>query len=189
MSWRSTVLALAASLALVGGNLAATPGAAHPAPRLSRGPLGTELVRPGYLTIGTDATYPPMEYTQPRTQRIVGADIDLGRALARAMGLKGAIIKNNAFDTIIPALFRRNYDVIMSSMSDTSKRRKQIGFVDYMRAGQAILVRANSSIRVRNFTGLCGRSIAVQSGTTQLDELRRVSSRCRAGITIKSDRQ
>src|SRR5437588_4502719 len=92
------------------------------------------LKNPGYLTVGSDTTYPPQESIDPSSHQAVGADVDLANALAKAMGLKGAKIVTQTFSTIIPALQRGNYDVIMSSMNDTPDRRKQISFVDYMRA-------------------------------------------------------
>jgi polar amino acid transport system substrate-binding protein len=72
----------------------------------------------------------------------IGADVDLANALAKAMHLSGARIVSTSFDSLIPALARHNFDVIMSSMNDTPGRRKQISFIDYMqlRAAEAIVV-------------------------------------------------
>lgn len=169
------------SMSLVGGSspVAASPSTSHStAPPL--------LIHPGYLTIGTDATYPPMESQDPQTHQFIGADIDLGRALAKAMGLKGAQFVNNSFDTIIPALFRGNFDVVMSSMNDTPKRRRQIAFVDYMRASQAIVVKKDSSIHADSYAQMCGHSVAVETGTTELDGLRAADKKCTNKIDIKA---
>ena len=143
------------------------------------------LIHPGYLTVGTDATYPPMESFDPRRRTYVGADIDLAAALAVAMGLKTALIVNNSFDTIIPALQRHKFDVIMSSMNDTPERAKVISFVDYMRSSQAIIVRRDSSIHADNYAGVCGRTVAVERGTTELDGLEAANKSCAKKITIK----
>jgi polar amino acid transport system substrate-binding protein len=143
------------------------------------------LIRPGYLTVGSDTTYPPMESVDKRTGKYVGADIDLAIALARAMGLRGATIINNSFNTIIPALFRRKFDIIMSSMSDTSARRLKIAFVDYMRGDEAIVVHASSSIHANSYAGVCGLSVSVESATTELDGLNAANQHCAKKITIK----
>ncbi len=171
-------LALAASgLALGPVNAAATHGSHLGAARLT-------LKHPGFLTVGSDTTYPPMESLDPSTHKAVGADVDLAGALAHAMGLKGAIIVSNDFNTIIPALERGNFDVIMSSMNDTPARRKQIAFVDYMRASEGIVVKKSSSIHGNGYGAVCGDSVAVESGTTEFAGL--TAQHCSKKIDVKA---
>jgi polar amino acid transport system substrate-binding protein len=120
-----------------------------------------------------------------KSGQYVGADIDLAEALARAMGLRGAVIVNNSFDTIQPALFRHKFDVIMSSMSDTPARRQKIAFVDYMRGDEAIVVRKSSGIHANSYAGMCGHSVSVESATTELDGLNAANAHCAKKINIK----
>jgi polar amino acid transport system substrate-binding protein len=186
MSWCSRALALAAvaGFALIGtvsGGVAAP--LAHQ-PQLAAHAL--KLKNAGYLTVGTDPTYPPMESRDPRSGQYVGADIDLASALAKAMHLKGAKIVNNSFDSIIPALQRGNFDVIMSSMNDTPERAKKIAFVDYMRATEGIVVKTSSSIHADNFAGMCGHSVSVESGTTEKFDMDTANKTCKKKIDIKA---
>lgn len=162
-----------------------TATAASKSGKVAKSTTALKLISPGYLTVGSDTTYPPMESADPNHPgQYVGADIDLAQALAKAMGLKGAKIKNNSFDTIIPALQRKNFDVIMSSMNDTPERAKVIAFVNYMRSSQAILVRKSSGIHADSYAQVCGKTVAVQSGTTELDGLLKANTgSCK--ITIK----
>jgi polar amino acid transport system substrate-binding protein len=165
------------------------PGTLHAAGSAGSRPAalkGVHLANPGYLTVGSDTTYPPMESIDPQTHQALGADVDLANALAKAMGLKGAKIVTQTFDSIILALGRGNFDVIMSSMNDTPLRRKQIAFVDYMRSSEDILVRKSSSIHGASYSIVCGSSIAVESGTTELIGLNDANKHCKSKITIKS---
>lgn len=144
---------------------------------------GITLLNPGYLTVGSDTTYPPMESLV--NGKAVGADIDLANALAHAVKLKGAKIISNDFTSIIPAMvIRHRFDVIMSSMNDNPDRRKQVSFIDYMRASEGILVRSNSNIRGTGYAAVCGRSIAVESGTTEFEGI--VAQKKKCNITLKS---
>lgn len=139
------------------------------------------LIHPGVLYVGSDTTYPPMESTNvARPGTYIGADVDLANALAKAMGLRGARIVTTSFNSIIPALQRHNFDVIMSSMNDTPVRRKQINFVDYMKlkASEAVLVPKASSIKLSSYHGLCGHSVAVESGTAEKDDLLTANKGC-----------
>ncbi len=143
------------------------------------------LKHAGYLTVGSDTTYPPMESINPSTHKAVGADVDLANALAHAMHLHGAIIVTTAFDTIIPSLNRGNFDIVMSSLSDTAERRKQIAFVDYMRANEGIVVKKSSSIHGDSYHAVCGLSVSVQSGTTEFMGMQDANKHCAKKINIK----
>lgn len=152
-------------------------------------PVRLSLVHPGVLSVGTDASYPPMESSNVhRPGTYVGADIDLAGALAKAAGIKSTRIVDTAFDSIIPALQRGNFDIIMSSMNDTPARRKQITFIDYMRlrAAESILVPKSSSLHAGGYAGLCGHSVSVESGTVELDGLNAANKSCSSKIDIHS---
>ncbi|MGH2444127.1 MAG: transporter substrate-binding domain-containing protein, partial [Chloroflexota bacterium] len=183
MSIRVRALSVAAGLVLALPALGWGPvSAAHSAQRVSKGSL--HLIHPGILTVGSDTTYPPMESRDVHTGKNVGADVDLAKALAHAMGLRGANVVTTNFNTIIPSLQRRNFDVIMSSMNDTPLRRRQIAFVDYMRASEGIVVQKSSSIHGNSYAALCGHSIAVESGTTEFDGVKQANKHCAKKIDV-----
>lgn len=128
----------------------------------------SDLVSKGTLTIGTNMPYPPMEsYTGANLNVPTGADIDLGRAIARKMGLKVAYVNIPNFDTIIPGLQSHHYDIIMSSMGITTDRSKSLDFVPYMLAGQSIVVVKGNPKHINSLADLSGRTAGVQAATTE----------------------
>jgi polar amino acid transport system substrate-binding protein len=179
---RITLSLLLVSLVVMGiGNHSAV--AASRASRVAH----LTLVSAGYLTVGSDTTYPPMESKDPSTLKFVGADVDLANALAHAIGLKGAVVVSGIFDTLIPVMLTRHkYDVIMSSMSDLPARRKLgVNFVDYMRASESILVKKSSTIHANNYSGICGHTISVERGTTEQDGITAANKTCKSKINVK----
>jgi len=137
------------------------------------------LITPGVLTVGSDTSYPPMEYASPgHPGTYIGADVDLAKALAKAMGLKSAKIVSGNFDTLITSLQAKRYDVIMSSMNDTKARAQQVSFVDYMTAREGVLVKKSSSIHGNNYQAFCGDTVSVERGTTELMGLDQADSSC-----------
>lgn len=143
------------------------------------------LVTPNILTVCSDTSYPPMESSDPNNPgHYIGADVDLANALAKQMHLSSAKIVNTSFDSIIPALDAKRCDVIMSSMSDTPQRAKVINFVDYMVGEEAILVNKSSPIHASSYSGLCGKTVAVERGTTELDGLNKANSTCGTKIHL-----
>lgn len=98
-----------------------------------------EILARGELRVGFDAGYMPFEMTD-KSGNYIGFDIDLGRELAKAMGVKFVPV-NTDFDGIIPALLTGKIDIIISGMTITQERNLKIGFTDpYIIVGQTILL-------------------------------------------------
>jgi polar amino acid transport system substrate-binding protein len=179
-------LAFTLAVALTGcgfGSSSSSSPTATPKPTATPAALG--LISSGHLTVGTDADYAPMESTKPGTTTYVGVDIDLAGALAKAMGLQGVKFVDAYFDTLTSGLEQKKFDVIMSAMSNTPQRQQTMAFVDYMRSSEAIVVKKSSGIYAKNYDQLCGKTVAVQSGTTELEGLTTANQHCQPPITIK----
>lgn len=81
------------------------------------------------LRIGTNPNFPPFESVDEKGER-VGFDIDVGRALAQKLGLE-VDLKEFDFDGLILALKKDQIDIILSGMSITESRKKEIAMVPY----------------------------------------------------------
>ena len=123
-----------------------------------------EIKARGKIYIGTDATYPPMEF-HDESGEIVGFDIDLGRAIAEELGVEAVFI-DTAWDGIFPALDAGKFDIIISSTSITEERLKSKEMSDpYYVTSQAIAVRKDNET-IKGPEDLKGKIVAVQIGTT-----------------------
>lgn len=72
----------------------------------------------------------------------------------------------------MPALSAGQYDISLSSVTDTPERESRFDFVTYLSTGTMLLVRKGNPKRLSpDGTSLCGRRVAVETGTTQEDEL------------------
>ena len=131
------------------------------------------------LKIGSDVAYAPVEFFKVGTQDVQGIDWDLAQAMGQKLGVTVSF-QNTTFDGIIPALAAKRFDLIMSAMSDTPERQKQIDFVDYFNAGTSILVKKGNPEGIQSLDDLCGKTIALQKGTTQVDVASAQQSKCQA---------
>ncbi|OIQ78377.1 glutamine-binding periplasmic protein precursor [mine drainage metagenome] len=131
----------------------------------------------GSLIVATDASYAPMEFIDKDGKTVVGMDVDIGHAIGKILGLK-LKFENASFDSIIPALQSGKYDVGMSSFSDTKKREEVVDFVTYFSAGTSFYVKAHSDLKVNGLDDLCGKSVAIEKGTTQVDDANAQSKKC-----------
>ncbi|QXJ24664.1 ABC transporter substrate-binding protein [Actinomadura graeca] len=130
----------------------------------------------GKISIGTDASYPPNESVDPGSQKIVGWDVDLFDAIAAKLGLKTEY-HNAGFDTIIPGVQSGKYEAGVSSFTDNKEREKVVDFVSYYTAGTAWATLKGNPKGV-NPDDACGKSIGVQQGTVQVDDLKARSKKC-----------
>jgi polar amino acid transport system substrate-binding protein len=122
----------------------------------------------GKIVFCSDMTYPPEESLKGTTP--IGSDIDIGTAVAAQMGVK-ASFANTTFDSIIAALKAKKCDAIISGMNDTAQRRKQVNFADYLEVGQSLLVKKGNPEHISGLVDLSGKSVSVESGTTNRDFL------------------
>ena len=126
-----------------------------------------QLNVPSHLTICSDLPYPPQEYFD-ESGNPIGSDIEIGEAIAARLGLQLAV-ENTVFDTIIPALTGHKCDIILSAQNINADRLAQVDMIPYFQAGQAFLVQKGNPANIQTTEDLCGKQIAVESGTTMLD--------------------
>lgn len=133
----------------------------------------------GTLTVGTDASYPPIEFMGADGKTVEGLDADLAEALAGAMGLE-AEVKHATFDSILPGLTTKKFDVGMSGFTDTKEREETVDFVTYFTAGTAFFVKAQGGPAINTLDDLCGRKLALQKGTAQVEDAEAQQKQCAA---------
>jgi polar amino acid transport system substrate-binding protein len=134
----------------------------------------------GTIRVATNIPYPPWEmYTEVGSQQPTGIDYDLSQALAAKLGVK-ASFDQTVFDSIIPALLAGKEDIVMASMFDNAERQAQLDFVDYATDGYGILLPKANPGGITTVDDLAGKTIAVQSGTSQVGELKKLQARFEA---------
>ena len=117
------------------------------------------------VRIGVDASYPPFESVAPGGQ-MVGFDVDLTRALCAKMNVKCVWIAQD-LDGIIPALKGKKFDIIVSSLTVTDKRREQIDFSDRLFDAPARMIAKKGSPLLPTVESLKGKHVGVEQGSTQ----------------------
>ena len=128
-----------------------------------------QLIFNGKLVICSDMPYPPLEYFDEDGNPL-GSDIEMGAEIGRRLGLTMEVV-NSVFDTIIPALTGGRCDIIISFQNINDERLAQVDMILYYEAGQAFLVQAGNPANIQAIEDLCGKKVAVESGTTMLDYL------------------
>ncbi|MFJ1752311.1 ABC transporter substrate-binding protein [Kitasatospora sp. NPDC088134] len=156
------------STGTAGGNATQQISAAAADPALAA-LVPAEVKSAGKLVVAADASYAPNEFKDEKGD-IVGMDVDLAKAVAQKLGLT-ADVQNADFTSIIPGISSNKYQLGMSSFTDTKEREKTVDMVTYFTAGSAAAVKKGNPDKI-NLDDLCGKKVAVQTGTTQADEVK-----------------
>ncbi len=133
----------------------------------------------GSVVVAMDATYPPDEFVAADGHTIIGMDADFNAALGAVMGITWKST-NATFDTIIPGLLDGKFDVGNSSFTITAAREKQVSFVSYFQAGEGYYVNSSSSLKLNGLMSLCGKTVSVESGTTEQSDAQNQVKVCRS---------
>jgi polar amino acid transport system substrate-binding protein len=142
---------------------------ATPAPTPVAQVPADQLIFAGKLVICSDIPYPPQEFFD-NNGNPTGSDIEIGQAIAQKLGLT-AQIENSVFDTIIAAVTTGKCDIIISAQNITGPRVKQVDMIPYFTAGQSFVVAKGNPKNINTTDDLCGKSIAAETGTTEIDYL------------------
>lgn len=127
------------------------------------------------ILVGTDASYAPNEFTVGN--KIQGFDIDVFNAIGAKLGVK-VEYQNAKFDTIIPSVSSGKFDAGISSFTINATREKQVNMTSYFTAGTQWAVAEGNPKKI-DPDNACGKTVAVQTGTTQeLDDLPDRQKKC-----------
>jgi polar amino acid transport system substrate-binding protein len=154
------------------GSAEGSPGAGVPV---------DQLLFPGKLVVCSDIPYPPQEFFDSQGVPI-GSDIEIAQEIANRLGLT-AEIQNSFFDTIIAALKGGKCDMIISAQNITKARTKEVDMIPFFQAGQSFVVAKGNPAGIKVTDDLCGKTIAAESSTTEVDYLKGTNDYQGQGLT------
>jgi arginine/ornithine transport system substrate-binding protein len=134
------------------------------------------------LRVAIDPTYEPFTFKKA-DGKPTGFDVDIAEALCAEIKQKCVFVEQ-VWDSMIPGLKAKKYDVIISSMSITDERKQSVDFSDkYYNTPSRIVVKTDAKVD-GSPASLKGKKLGVLKGSTQekyaLGELKK------AGVNIVS---
>lgn len=123
----------------------------------------------GELRVGLSADYAPMEFehTVNGKTEYAGVDIDLAKKIAKDNNLKLKIV-NMSFDSLLGALKTGKIDIVISGMTSTPERKKQVDFSDsYMMTKNIMLVKKDKVNDYKDIKDFNNKKVGAQKGTEQ----------------------
>ncbi|CAE6688083.1 ABC transporter substrate-binding protein [Xanthomonas arboricola] len=129
-----------------------------------------EIRRSGTLIVATGGEFPPFSYFQG--SRLSGFEIEITELVARRMGLR-LKWKTLGFDSLLTGLLQDRWDLVVSSHGVTAQRARAVTFTHPHYCSGSVVVARDPNIR--SAADLTGRVVGVQTGSTYLENLRRLA--------------
>lgn len=123
----------------------------------------------GELRVGLSADYAPLEFEKTKNGKTeyAGVDIELAKKIAKDNHLKLKIV-NMQFDSLLGALKTGKIDIIISGMTTTPERKKEVDFSEpYMETGNVMLIRKNNNDTFHKLSDFNNKKIGAQKGSEQ----------------------
>ncbi|MBX8464927.1 MULTISPECIES: ABC transporter substrate-binding protein [unclassified Deinococcus] len=128
-----------------------------------------EIKKSGTIKIATEGAFPPFNVIKGK--ELTGFEVDLANQLARQLGLKVQWV-TQPFDSLLIGLQQDRYDFVIASHGITPERAKAVDFSNpHYCTGGAVVSRVGGP---KTAASLKGKTVAVQVGTTYLENVRKV---------------
>ncbi len=129
----------------------------------------------GVLLWGSDAEGgAPYVFPDPKDpSRLVGFETDLAAAIARELGVEARQVQN-AWDSLIPALDRGDFDMALNGLEITPERKRSVLFsLPYYVYTEQLAVRRGDE-RIRGVNDLGGKRVGTLSGSVAQEILQKI---------------
>jgi polar amino acid transport system substrate-binding protein len=130
-----------------------------------------DIKKDGKIIVATEGQFSPFNYFQGA--KLTGFEIEIADAVAKRMGV-AVEWKALSFDALLAGLRQDRWDLVIASHGITEERSKAVTFLDPHYCSGGVIVATDPAIRVGK--DLNGRVVAVQTGSTYLDNVKKLTS-------------
>ncbi|MDU9418127.1 ABC transporter permease subunit [Staphylococcus lloydii] len=128
-----------------------------------------KIKKRGELRVGLSADYAPYEFEHNVNgkTKYAGIDIQLAKKIAKDNNLKLKIV-NMQFDSLLGAIKTGKIDLIISGMTPTPEREKEVDFSNpYMTVTQKMIIKNANKDKLKTLDDFTNKRIGVQKQTQQ----------------------
>ncbi|RHW35007.1 cysteine ABC transporter substrate-binding protein [Lysinibacillus yapensis] len=166
-NWLVSLIALSSlALAACGGNDNANQTEEQPSNALE------QIQEEGTMTVGIMGTYAPYNFMD-KNKEYVGFDVDIAKELAERLDVEAEFVAQD-FSGLIPGLQKDKFDILVSQVTITEDRQKQIDFTEPYITNEVKVIVTESNNDIQSVEDFKGRTIGAVMGTNDEAFLRNV---------------
>lgn len=128
--------------------------------------LPAEITEDDVITVAT-SIYPPVNFYEDDGSTLTGFDTEIIEEIGARLGVS---VDWNVIDfaNIVPGIQSKQYD-FATDLNDTAEREAVVDFVTEFRDGTSVLVAEGNPEDLTDLASLCGQTVVVTKGSTQVD--------------------
>jgi len=116
------------------------------------------------LKVGTEGTYKPFTFHDPKTNKLTGYDVEVVTAVAAKLG-RSVQFSESTFDAIFAGLDASRYDVVANQISVNPERQAKYAFSEPYTVSEGVVVTRADDTSVNSIADVQGKTSA-QSTTS-----------------------
>lgn len=133
----------------------------------------------GVLKVGTEGTYSPFSFHDPKTNKLTGYDVEVIDAVAKKLGVKVEYVET-PWDAIFAGLTSKRYDVVANQVTKNPERQGLYALSDAYTVSEGVIAARADDSSITSLADLKGKKSA-QSITSNWAEVAK-----KAGADVES---
>jgi ABC-type amino acid transport substrate-binding protein len=113
----------------------------------------------GVLKVGTEGTYAPFSYHDPKTNALVGYDVEVIAAVAKELGVEVEYVET-PWDAIFAGLAAQRYDVVANQVTRNEERQGLYGLSDTYTVSEGVIATRADDSSITSLADLKGKKSA-----------------------------
>lgn len=123
-----------------------------------------QVKKAGVLKVGTEGTYAPFTFHDPKTNELTGYDVEVIEAVAEKLGVK-AEFSETKWDAIFAGLEAKRYDVVANEVSVNDTRKEKYDLSDPYSVSYPVVIVKSDNAAVTSLDTVTGKK-AAQTATS-----------------------
>jgi His/Glu/Gln/Arg/opine family amino acid ABC transporter permease subunit len=133
----------------------------------------------GVLRVGTEGVYSPFSYHDPKTDELVGYDVDVAKAVGEKLGVTVEFVET-PWDSMFAALEANRFDVVANQVTINPERQAKYDLSQPYTVGEGVIVTRANDTSIKSLADIKGKT-AAENATSNWSEVAR-----RAGAEVET---
>jgi cystine transport system substrate-binding protein len=113
----------------------------------------------GVLKVGTEGTYSPFSFHDPKDNKLVGYDVEVAAAVAKKLGVKAEYVET-PWDSIFAGLTSKRFDVVINQVTKNPEREGLYGLSTPYTVSEGVIATRADDSSVHSLADLKGKKSA-----------------------------
>lgn len=121
-----------------------------------------EIQQKGKIIVGVEGTYTPFCYHDPKTNELIGIDVELAKAIGDKLGVKVEFVEAR-WESLLSGVDSGRFDTVINNVGVTDERKEKYNFSDaYLYIPKQVVVSGDND-EIKGIDDLNGKKVATSA--------------------------